>query len=197
MPLKSAERKIIAHTIHAERSLGKTNQEIYNGLTAHYEDKKSLALLILGTASEKRKDRFKILNYVLLSLLGVTIILKAYGFIRLLSAGIQSWVLLLSVASILISLLLFVGIAGYKSPVYYVCCGLLSILGIFATINQSISQANEGVQTIQDVFSTELIATIGLLLLTAILSFLLKAKLFPQYDTRKLKKDSTGEYILN
>lgn len=182
MSKKSLDRKVAQKSILERRQNGKSDQEIYNELAQQYYDKKSIALLITGTATEENKAKYKIYNHLLLVLLGFSILLKLMTVYSLtLQTGQLGALLLVLIVPLFAGYFMF-EIARYYGPIYRFC-GLLTIAGFFQTIGRTEN-------------ATDILINILFAGSVAALSFYIDSKMFPSFSPNKLKKDSNGEFIL-
>jgi len=180
---KSLDRKATKQFIIDNRSLGKTDQEIYNLLAEQYYDKKTIALLITSQVTTENRKKYKVLNTLLLVLISITILFKILAIVQLsLSAG-QVWALIFIFLVPLLNIYFFYEVLRYNGTIYRIL-GLLTM----ASFLQSISKGG----TVLDI-------TIGAFLCILIvgLAFYLDNYMFPYYSPSHLKKDSNGEYILS
>ncbi len=178
--------KEIQRFIIESRENGKTDQEIYNELAPKYYDKKTLALLIRGTVTKERKEKYKTLNNVLLSLIGLLILFQIIWIISFFYVTYyKSWPLISIFVIPLFSIFLFYQVYRYN-VVIYKPMGIFAILLILSSSNFAVN--------------SNWLGTIVSLLLgggITFLSFYLSNKLIPGYKPRKLKRDANGEYILD
>jgi glucan phosphoethanolaminetransferase (alkaline phosphatase superfamily) len=182
MSKKSLNRKAAQKFITESRDNGKTDQEIYNELAQQYYDKKSLALLITGTVTNANKNRYKVYNNILITLLAIVIVLRILSVFSLTIQTGQLWTLLLVLFVPIFAAYFAYEIARYNAPVYRFC-GIMMILGFF----QTMGNADDG---------TSIRINLALTIAIVSLAFYLDSKLFPHYSPRNLKQDSNGEYIL-
>jgi hypothetical protein len=184
MSKKSLDRKAVQKFIVDNRGKGKTDQEIYNEMSEQYYDKKSVALLIIGTVATENKKKYKFYNNILLGLLGLVILLRILLVFSLTIQTGQLWTLLLVFIVPLFAAYFAYEIARYNAPVYRFC-GFMTILGFMQTIGKS------------EVGGTDILINLVFAGAIAGLSFYLDSKMFPDYSPKNLKKDSNGEYILS
>lgn len=177
MGKKSLDRKAAQKFIVDSRDNGKTDQEIYNDLAQQYYDKKSLALLITGTATTAAMNKYKNYNMVLVVFLAISFAFRLY-LIILYGFSFQSFDFLP-----LMLLFFMFGIASYNAGVYKFC-GLIAIIGFLYIVFDNSS-------------TLSIIINLIFALVVGGLSFYLPGKLFPKFNPKNLKKDSNGEYILS
>ena len=79
--MSKINQKEVREIIEESRKSGKTDQQIYYELTRLGYDKKQIALLITGTATDENRARFKTLNITLLVLLGITVLFKLLSWL--------------------------------------------------------------------------------------------------------------------
>lgn len=176
--------KEIQRFIIESRENGKTDQEIYNELAPKYYDKKTLALLIRGTVTKERKEKYKRLNGLLLTLIGIAIVFEILWIIAFSITYSSFWLLIGIFIIPLFGVFLFYQVYRYNAIAYQ----MVGILGII--IFMRAFQLTDG---------HWLAIIISILLGGGItfLGFYVKNKLIPGYKPRKLKKDADGEYILD
>lgn len=176
------DQKTAKKLVEKGRTEGKSDQEIYNELSAHYPSKKNLAILITGTATEQDKHTYKMLNNVLIVLLAITIVSRLIGSFYLISAGEWLTVFFMFLGILLTGLVMY-AVLNYMGA-FYKPFGFLSALSVVKALTG---------------FSGSLLEFIDLAILIPIpiLCFYLGANLFPKFKPNKLKKDLEGAYILN
>lgn len=176
------DQKTTKKLVEKGRAEGKSDQEIYNELSEYYPSKKNLALLITGTPTQEDRDKYKMLNNVLIALLAVTILFRLIAAFYLVSAGEWATVFFMFLGMLLTGLIIY-GVFNYIGG-FYKAFGFLSLLGVVRALAG---------------FSGSIVELIDLALLIPIpiLCFYLGAKLFPKFKPNKLKKDVAGAYILN
>ncbi|MDP4209467.1 MAG: hypothetical protein Q8928_11705 [Bacteroidota bacterium] len=182
MNKKSLEKKFVKQFILEGRNCGKTDQEIYNELTEQYYDKKSIVLLITGTATKEDKAKYKSYNNILLGVLGLIILLKILMVFSLTVETGELWTLLFVFLVPIFSGYFMFEIARYNAPIYR-ACGILAIAGFL----QTVGKLEGGVDILLNVFFAGLVCG---------LSFYLDNKLFPNYSPKNLRKNKNGDYIL-
>ncbi len=177
MDQKTAKKRVMK-----SRSEGKSDQEIYNELSDYFPSKKNLALLITGTASKQDIDKYKVLNNILIVLLGLTIVSRFIAIFYLISAGewLSAVFMLLGMSlTALVMYAVFTHMGGF-----YKAFGFLSLLSVLKTLTGYSGSFLE-------------LLELAILIPIPILCFYLGAKLFPKFKPNKLKKDADGAYILN
>jgi len=183
MAKKSINKSEVEKLITEYRENGKTDQEIYDELAKEYEDKKGLAILIIGTVTTENKTKYRMFNYTLLGLLAFMVIVKILILFSLKADNGKAYVLLLILIVPLFTIYFMYDIAKYRGPVYRFC-GFLTIIGYIQTINSHLT-------------GTDLVINTLFAGIIAGLCFYLERKMFPSYKPRKLKTDSKGEYIMS
>lgn len=182
MSKKELDKKRAKQLIIEDWEKGQTNQEIYFTLSEQYYDKKAIALLITGTATENQKKKYKFLNSILLFLLGSTILLKVW-MIVFLSLDVKNLWLLLSVFIVpILNILFFISVAKYEAQAYRFCA-FFAVYGFLNTAMKS-----------QD--STDILISFILCGLITYLGLFLDSKLFPNYKPFNLRKGTNGDYII-
>lgn len=182
MSLKSIERKKAKLFVVDGRRKGLSDQEIYNELANQYADKKSIALLITGIATDERKQKYGLQNWILVGLLGLSILFKLVLVVNL-AITQTPWLLLLALVVPLLTGYFMYEIYNYNGPVYRIC-GVLALVGFL----QSLDKSNDAQTMILNLLFAGLVAGF---------SFYLDDNLFPNYRPSKLQKDENGDYILN
>lgn len=168
--------------IDDRRSAGKNDQQIYDELSAHYDNKKNLALLITGTASVETRSKYKLFNNILIGLLAITLLFRLIGAFSLVSeSGLLGFII--SLVGVLLPALLIYGFINYMGAMYKLC-GFLTLLGIVQLIAR---------------WDASMLVILSLIILIpmAFLSFYLSSKMFPKFNPNKLRKDKNGAYLLN
>lgn len=183
MNKKLVKRKEVQPIIREERTKGKSDQKIYNQLAQQYGDKKALALLITGTATEENSAKYKGYNNILLVLLAATALFKSLTAIGLSSIVTQPWILAMIYLFPLLNIYFFYEIMRFNATSYRFL-GLISVVGFLQSIQ-------DGAFLLDVVISGVLAAPV------VILAFYLDNKLFPNFKPTKLQKDKNGEYILS
>ena len=176
------DQKTAKKIIDDSRAAGKNDQQIYNELSGHYENKKNLALLITGTAPVKTRNQYKLYNNVLIGLLAVTFVFRLIGAFSLVGEG-EVLGFVVSLVGIFLPALFIYGFINYMGPMYRLC-GILTVLGIVQVAAR---------------WNNDLLIVIDLIILVsmAVLSFYLGSKMFPNFNPGKLRKDENGGYLLN
>lgn len=182
MGKKSINKKEVQEFITLGRLSGKTEQEIYYELSQEYFDKKSIALLITGTVTEKNKSKYQIYNNVLIGILGFSALSNMLFVANLAQDAKSPWLLIFVFLAPLFSIIFIYQMIQYNASIYRLC-GILTALNFFQTATKLES-------------STEIIISLVFTAIVVGLSFFLDSKMFPDYSPKNLKKDSNGEYIL-
>jgi hypothetical protein len=181
--IKRVDKRVIQNFVVEKREIGKTDQEIYTELTKRYNDKKSIAIIITGTPTKSDKAKYKIYNYILIYTLAISVILRLLGFVSVALNEHNTYSLFLLILIPLIPFYFIREIYRYNAGIYPVC-GLLYI----ATSINAITEPKSGIDAI---------INLVFVLIIGGLTFFLYKKLFPKYSPRKLKKNTSGDYILN
>ncbi|MET0466444.1 MAG: hypothetical protein ABW007_25020 [Chitinophagaceae bacterium] len=176
------DQKTAKKIIDDRRSEGKNDQQIYDELSGHFDNKKNLALLITGTASVQTRRQYKLYNNVLIGLLAITLLFRLMGAFSLVAEG-EILGFIVSLIGIALPALFIYGFIHYMGAMYKFC-GFLTLLGIVQMVAR---------------WDNSILMIIGLLILIpiAILSFYLSSKMFPKFSPGKLRKDENGAYLLN
>jgi hypothetical protein len=182
MNKKSLERKAAQKYIIESRDNGKSDQEIYNNLSEHYYEKKSIATLILETVTSENKKKYKTYNNVLMGLLLLTILFRLYMVFSLTIQSGELWILLFALFVPILAGYFIYEISNYQKHIYRIC-GIMTALSFWQNMRKLDNTA--------DVL-TNVIFTFAIFAL----SFYLDNKMFPNFNAKNLKKDSNGEYIL-
>ncbi|GEP51421.1 hypothetical protein FNO01nite_20930 [Flavobacterium noncentrifugens] len=180
MGKKELDKKTAVKIITGGRDQGKTDQEIYAGLSESYLDKKAIALLITGTPKPEDKKRYKILNTILVVVLSLGFLANLIAMIGLISRMHKSAGILVLLFPLL-SLFFIYEIIKYNAAIYRFCGGF-ALIGAFQTLTQS--------KELDAVLLTGMFFS----LLVAMLAFYIDAKMFPDYKPRNLKQNGNGDY---
>jgi len=180
---KSIDRKSVQRLIIDNRSLGKTDQEIYDQLSMVYFDKKSIALLITSTIKEELKRKYKLLNYILIGLLLSTVVFKIISIVGISLDTHKPWLLITIFFFPILNVYFIYQIANYYGPIYRFC-GLIVIAGFLKMITESTHWID---------ICINLILSVGI----AGIAFYLDQHMFPDYKPNKLIKNENGEFILS
>ena len=188
MNKKSLDQKTVRKLIKEGRNNGKTDQEIYNELSQKFYDKKTIALLISGTATNEKKKKYKNYNNILLGLIGFFGLFKIFHAFNLIEETEDIWFFLLASIIILLFAGYFMyGIAKYEGATYRICGFFTILIFLQSSFWQHIWNLENVIEILINVFVSVAII---------FLSFYLDKKIFPNYSYRKMKKDNNGEYIL-
>ena len=182
MTKKSLNKKEAIKIIQDRILKNVPRQEILNELSEQYYDKNKITALIASTIDPQTKEKYKILNNLLLGLLAVTIIAKILIGIVLLST-LSPLLIPIAFALPIITIWFALEVSKFKGYIYNIL-GLLAIASIFNAISNI---RESGIYGIIDVVIV--IAICGL-------SFYLGNKMFPNYGFFGPKKDTEGNFIL-
>lgn len=166
--------------IKQERHAGKTDQEIYDLLSAQYDNKKAIVNLITGLATDEVVNKYRVHNYLFLGLLIIAVILELIEAANSPNSfgGFQ---ILLGFALFMVVILVISGI--YQGlGVYYRICGWMLI----GHIAGSISFTPEPFNIAQNIVAA----------IAAGMAFYLSNSMFHKLNTRR-KPDANGDYILD
>ena len=180
--MKRRDEKEALRKIQTGLEQGKPRKEILEELAGINYSRSSLAELIARTPDPKKKEKYKLLNYILVFFLLLSAIASVY-------AGIKSFggkpveAVIVSVITLLVITVLIIEVLRFDGYIY----GLLTFLSLLGLITDliRISEWEKG-------------DLIGILLLLAFagLAFYLNRKIFPNFGIFGLKKDKNGEYLL-
>ncbi|MDR0207425.1 MAG: hypothetical protein LBI45_09250 [Bacteroidales bacterium] len=187
MNKKSLDYKLAEKIIQESRGCGKTDQEIYNELSQQYFDKKSIALLISGTATAEQKKKYKMLNILLLVLIGIYVVLVVLYLFNKREFPSDLWFIIpFSVALLGMAGYFIYEIAWYNVHFYRMCVMFTIVFSFQGGYLRRVWNLESVIETI-----------VKLLFVIAIvfLSIYLNKKLFSNSKHRKLKRDADGEYI--
>ena len=180
--MKKINQKEVREIIEESRKSGKSDQQIYNELIRFGYDKKTIALLITGTATPERKAQFKTLNTILLVLLGLTVIMKLLSVFALTMETGEPLTKLLVLIVPLLNIYFMYEVAHYRAPAYRLIV-ILAIVGIFSTISRG-----------GDIYDIVVSAVVGGAI--AFLAYYLDKNMFPNFRPRKMETDSNGDFVL-
>jgi hypothetical protein len=180
--MKRHDKKEAMKTIQIRLEQGRPRKEILEELAGIYDSRSSLAELIARTPDPKKKEKYKLLNYILVFFLLLSVAASVY-------AGIKSFAeepveaVIVSVITLLILTFLIIEVLRFNGYIY----GLLTFLLLLGLITDLIRRSE-----------WEKGDLIGILLLFAFtgLAFYLNRKIFPNYGIFGLKKDNNGDYLL-
>lgn len=181
MDKKPTNRAVIIPFIQTERAAGKSDQEIYRELTAEYFDKKTIALLITGTAKEEAKRKYAGWNITLMVLLALGIVSKIYVLIQLTRTHHPMADTLTFYAACFAYAYLIYAVSKYQAVVYQVC-----ILIPLLSFSESVDKFNGVALLVESLISITLI----------FVAWYTKISLFPNYSINKMKKDENGDFIM-
>ena len=183
MGKKSLNRKEAKKYIIDKRADGMTDQEIYHALADQYYDKKAVALLITGTATKEDKEKYRMMNNILVSLFVLIILLRVVQIVNTTTQVGNPLGLVLIFIVPIIAATFAVEIARYNAAIYRLC-GIMAIIGFL----QIIGKLKSPIDIAINLFFVVSVAG---------LSFYLSSKLFPKYSPISLQKDNNGDYILS
>ena len=180
------EKKSIRQFTASERSLGKTDQEIYESLKAKYSDKKAIAKLIAGLATPERSRRFIWMAHLVSALLIVFC-----GYYIYLYATIPPSAEHPHTAGLIIGILPFLAITAVFIVTlyqYYVEDSRSFIIGFFwiFLFNRLLKRA----------LAEETTVAIALIVLILVVTVIYNRKKYPSYGITGPRRDENGEYIL-
>ena len=181
--MSKINQKEVREIIEESRKSGKTDQQIYYELTRLGYDKKQIALLITGTATDENRARFKTLNTTLLVLLGITVLFKLLSVLGLTVETGEPMAMLLVFIVPLLNIYFMYEVAHYRAPVYRLIV-ILSVVSVLSAIMRG-----------GDIWDIIISVILGGAI--AFLAFYLDKNMFPKFRPRKMPTDSNGEYVLN
>jgi uncharacterized membrane protein len=161
---------------------GKSKDQILADMAKNHYEKLAIGKLIAGIPYPENKKRFKLLNNVLILLLGL--LLSANVFEGYLSYGEGPVMTIIgSLVLVLISIYFFHGLIKFRGNTYYELSQLL-VLVIIVELNR-IAELNIWV-----------IAQTILIVLVLGIAIIIRKKLFPGYGFFGLKKGKDGYYLI-
>ena len=174
------KKRVVRNIIIENRRQGKTDQEIYNELATRFDDKKALLKIIVGTATDQNKTKFKWVAHCLTFLLIFNLM-----FIYFVKYNTNS--LPVNVDGKFVFLCFFT--MGLIYQIYQFTLGeaFQILAGLWAI--------NNGMEIIR-IADTELYTSIVLMVIILGLLFLYSSKLFPKSRIFGYKKDDKGEFVL-
>ena len=173
--------------INEKRSHGKTNQEIYSELKDSFSNKTNLATFITSTAKEediKAKSRMIIILGILMGVIAIAkviLLLYVYDQIHTITPFFKMRMYSAFAPSIAYIALIF--LLPKHNPTTYrsiLANAIFDAAVVFQFTNQF----------------PLVLAYFPILAYVAFLAFDLETNLFPNFSTRKLKKDETGDFII-
>jgi hypothetical protein len=186
MSMKSLNKKEALKIIQTRLEEGKPRKEILEELTSIYNDKSSISKLIAMTPNSKTKEKYKLLNYILLCLI-------VLFFIPFIVLGILHFSAKQPVETIIVG---FVALSFFIYCIFqvskfkgYIYGGLASLI-IFTIIF--------GLNLIDTIFKSGIWNVYLILIFLALggLALYLSKKMFPNYGLYGVKKDKNGDYLL-
>lgn len=174
---KGINKKEIEKITAKMQNNGISKSDIYNELKEKYFDNKRLAIIIASQVSIERKRKYKLLNTTLLILFSIASLYKIVTLIVLFNN-----VALIIVSSIIIGLIAYWFILQINKhrPFIY------SFISIFIIL-QELKYVLE-----KDFLSTWSMIELFFYLFIAVLSFIVKSKLFPKYGLFRPLYDRNG-----
>ncbi len=182
MTKKSLNRKEVTKTIQNRLQDNIPRQEILDELSEQFFDKKTISVIIASTPDPLRKEKYKSLNNLLLGLIALTIIIKIFVGILLISS-LSIYLLPIAFVIPFISIWFALEVSKFKGYIYNIL-GLLSIASILTSIGKLQESGTYG------------LFDIAIVTVIAGLSFYLGNKVFPNYGFFGPKKDSEGNILL-
>ncbi len=182
MTKKSVVKKEVVTRINDLRVEGKGNQEIYAILSPEYFDRKEIAKIITATVTFERKEQYKVAQYALLVLIGITILFKVmFGFAFALA--LQSKVALITVLIFpALNIFFFVQVYRYEAAIYRLC-GIFALIGLTRSFTNKID-APDWTMAVDVIIALSMVA----------LCFFLDSKLFPNFTPNNMKPDKNGDF---
>jgi hypothetical protein len=188
--MKSPDKKEALKIIQTRLNEGKPRKEILEELSNMYEDKSSIAKLIAMTPNSKTKEKYKLLNYILLCFI-VLLIIPWYVremilfFTKQPIEGIAVGFILL-----LFCIYCIFRVSKFKGYIYCFLAYLVFLgLGYFL-INIIFKSGILAAIDIWDVYFISISLALGGV------AFYLNKKMFPNYGFPGLKRDKNGDYLL-
>jgi hypothetical protein len=181
-------KKELRISIYEHRLNGKSDQEIYNDLSAKYHkyhDKKTLALLVAGTVTPELREKYKVPNTILLVLISMTILLKVLLVFNMSLEFGKVWPLFMIFLLPVLNVYFFYEVY-YFNAIAYRPIGYLTIVGLLNSLAKSV-----------DPNPFDLLFNVTIAGSIIVLSFYLSRRLLPNFKPGKLAKDSKGEYVLS
>ncbi|MCF8348261.1 MAG: hypothetical protein K9G61_05560 [Bacteroidales bacterium] len=182
MTKKSINKKEVAKTIKNRLQDNIPRQIILDELSEQYFDKKTISTIIASTPDPLRKEKYKSLNNLLLGLLVLTILIKIFiGIVLISSFSIY----LIPIAFLIpfISIWFAIEVSKFKGYIYNIL-GILAIAGMLNSIGNLKESGTYG------------LIDFAIVMTIAGLSFYLGKKIFPNYGFYGPKKDSAGNILL-
>jgi hypothetical protein len=180
--LKNRNKKEALKLIQARLEEGKPKKEILEELSNIYNDRSAITELIAMTPDRKTKEKYKLLNYIVICCLILSLIALLYaGLILSDEKPVEIIIESLIVLSIFVAFILEV--LKFKGYIY----NLLTFLALLGLIADLVKISEFGISDI---------IWIILVLAFAGLTFYLSKKMFPNYGFFGLKKNKNGDYLL-
>jgi hypothetical protein len=180
--------------INSSRSKGMSDQEIYNELRYRYryDEKRKIYNLITGTATEELKNKYRILNYILVIILVISLLSRLLFMLGLYLSGETNLVssLILGLLLACFPIFFIIEVVRYNGCVYKLL-GWLSVSGCLKYLGYVLKHITHvrAIDLLDDIFSM-IISISG-----AIISFYIAKKVFPNFKIFA-PKDRQGDYII-
>ena len=180
--MKRNDKKEALRFIQNELDTGKSKKEIFQAMSGNHYEKLALSRIIANIPDPNKKERCKVLNYILLSLIVFSIIPNVFEARSMFIEQPYQTI----IASILLVFLYYyfiVGVIRFKGFVY-------SQIVLFAIIILILN--------LDDFLNLEIWEIIGIVivLIFAGLALYLKSRMFPNHGLLGLKRDKEGNYLL-
>jgi hypothetical protein len=186
--MKRKEKKEASKIIRTRLEEGKPRKEILEELSKTYNDRSSVSVLIASTVDNKTKEKYKLLNYILLCFLIVSFVRQIPDMILLFSKDPVKAIVAGFVVLLIYSYCVF-QVSKFRGYIYTELCAWV-VLGVFSSLLKITSLNGIFEFGIWDIINiSSVLAFIGLALY-------LSKKMFPNYGLWKLKKDNNGDYLL-
>lgn len=182
MTKKSLNKKEALKTIKDRIQVNTPRQEILNELSDQYFNKTTISALIASTIDPQTKEKYKMLNNLLLGLLALTIVAKILVGIVIFSS-LSPFLIPIAFVLPILTIWFALEVSKFKGYIYNIL-GMLAIASIFNSIG------NIGEAGIYGIIDVVLVASI------CGLSFYLGKKMFPNYGFFGPKKDTEGNILL-
>ncbi|RPI67770.1 MAG: hypothetical protein EHM47_15315 [Ignavibacteriales bacterium] len=180
--MKRRVKKEALGIIQEQLDEGKPRKEILEELTKIYNDRSAIAELIAMTPDKKTKEKYSVLNYIVLCGLVISLGLSIYAAYLLFKEKPVESVIALCIV-LWIMLYFIIEVAKFKGYIYNLITFLV-IIGIIGDLTR-----------ISEFGKWDIIGIIVSLAFAG-LTFFLSKKMFPNYGFFQLKKDNNGDYLL-
>lgn len=180
--MKRSDKKEALKKIQSSLEEGKPRKEILEELSNIYHEKSAIVELIAMTPDRKTKEKFKLLNYIVICCLVLSLIASMYeGYKSFAEKPVET--IIVSLIGLWIFIAVIIEVYKFKGYIY-------SLLTFLAIIGLTVSVFRIPEYEMRDIIGIFLVLAFGGL------TFYLNKKMFPNYGFFGLKKDKNGDSLL-